>query len=217
MDVDEALRSTRAVRRRLDLDRPVGRHVVEECLRLALQAPNGSNLQLWRWVVVDDPGVRARMADVYRAAMDEYVASGEVDPAHYTSPEAVRISASVAHLREVLHRVPVLVVPLVTAPLAGASVFVQASLWGSVLPAVWSFMLALRARGLGSAWTTVHLRREREMADVLGVPAGAATQVGLFPVAYTVGTDFRPGPRREPAEVVDWNRWGGGGAAGSGG
>jgi nitroreductase len=207
VDLDHALRTTRAVRRRLDLDRRVDRVVVHECLELAFQAPNGSNQQLWQWVLVDDPAVKARMADVYRAAMDDYATSPEVAATDYSSAEAQRISASVLHLREHLHRVPVLVVPLLTVRVDRAGVFHQASLWGSVLPAVWSFMLALRGRGLGSAWTTIHLHREAEMADVLGIPHRSFTQTGLLPVAYTVGTDFAPAPRRPVGEVVHWNRW----------
>ncbi len=212
MDVEEALTTTRAVRRRLDLERPVERHVVEDCLRLALQAPNGSNLQMWRWVLVDDPELRTAAADIYRTALDEYATSLEAAQYDYSSLEAMRISESVLYLREHLHRVPVLVVAAVAGRLDRASIFEQASLWGSILPAVWSLMLALRARGLGSAWTTVHLHREAEMARLLGIPAGF-TQAGLFPVAYTVGGGFRPGRRRALESVAQWNRFGSGGAA----
>jgi nitroreductase len=204
MDLDEALATTRAVRRRLDLERPVDRAVVEECLALGLQAPNGSNMQLWRWVLLDDPDVKLAAAHIYRAALDEYADSPETAANDYSSPDAVRISESVMHLRDHLHEVPVLVVPVITAPLDGASVFHQASLWGSVLPAVWGFMLALRARGLGSAWTTIHLRREREMAELLGIPPGC-TQAGLFPVAHTIGDTFKPALRRPVQDVAAWN------------
>jgi nitroreductase len=208
MQVDEALRTTRTVRKRLDLARPVARELVEECLELALQAPNGSNQQLWRWVLVDDPEIKAQMATIYRAGMDSYVSSGSTADkprnVDYTSEAAQRISSSVMHLRENLEDVPVLVIPLLAGRVDEASVFFQASMWGSVLPAVWSFMLALRARGLGSAWTTIHLHREAEMAQLLGIPP-QYTQVGLFPVAYTLGTDFKPADRRPVAEVASWN------------
>jgi nitroreductase len=207
---DELLTTTRAVRKRLDLETPVPRDVVEECLRLAFQAPNGSNQQTWRWVVVDDPAVRAQMADIYRAGMDSYVSRPRDDDApapDYSSPAAQRISSSVMHLREHLHEVPVLVVPTLPRRLEGADIFDQASVWGSVLPAVWSFMLALRSRGLGSAWTTIHLHREREMAELLGIPYERVTQAGLFPVAYTLGTDFKPGDREASARAIRWNGW----------
>ena len=207
MELQTALTTTRAVRKRLDLQRPVGREIVRDCLRLAFQAPNGSNQQLWRWMVVDDPAVRATMAEIYRDAIDAYANSADVANIDYSTPEALRISDSVMYLRDHLHEVPVLVVPLLVGRLDRAGVFHQASMWGSVLPAAWSFMLALRERGLGSAWTTVHLHREREMADALGVPFESFTQAGLFPVAYTIGTEFSPAPRRSPDDVVRWNQW----------
>jgi nitroreductase len=211
MELDQALTTTRTVRKRLDLSRPVERSIVEECLSLALQAPNGSNRQLWRWILVDDPGVRAKVADIYRAGLDGYAASGvSADKpvvADRSSPEVIRMSASVMHLRAHLEQVPVLVLPLLAGRVDDASVFYQASMWGSVIPAVWSFMLALRSRGMGSAWTTIHLHQEAEMAELLGIPP-VYTQVGLFPVAYTIGTDFGPAGRRPLREVASWNGFG---------
>lgn len=208
MELDEALTTTRAVRKRLDLNRPVERSVIEECLTLALQAPNGSNRQLWRWILIDDPAVRAEVAHIYRAGLDGYAASGvSADKpvvADRTSPDVMRMSASVMHLRDHLEQVPVLVLPLLAGRVDGASVFYQASMWGSVIPAVWSFMLALRSRGMGSAWTTIHLHQEAQMAELLGIP-DQYTQVGLFPVAYTIGTDFGPARRRPLREVASWN------------
>ena len=208
MELEQALTTTRTVRKRLDLSRPVERDVVEECLELALQAPNGSNRQLWRWILIDDPAVRVKVADIYRAALDGYAASGvSADKpvvADRTAPEVIRMSASVMHLREHLDQVPVLVLPLLAGRVDGASIFYQASMWGSVVPAVWSFILALRSRGLGSAWTTIHLHQEPQMAQLLGIP-DQYTQVGLFPVAYTIGTDFQPAQRRPLREVASWN------------
>ncbi len=208
MEIEQALTTTRTVRKRLDLGRPVDRSVVEECLSLALQAPNGSNRQLWRWILIDDPGLRAKVADVYRASLDGYAASGvSADKpvvADRSAPEVIRMSESVMHLRQHLEEVPVLVLPLLAGRVDGASVFYQASMWGSVIPAVWSFMLALRSRGLGSAWTTIHLHQEAQMAELLGVPE-QYTQVGLFPVAYTIGTDFGLAARRPLREVASWN------------
>jgi nitroreductase len=210
MDVEHALTTTRTVRRRLDLARPVERGVVEDCLRLALQAPNGSNMQLWRWVLVDDAQVRAAAADIYRTALDEYASRPGPRPYRRdhdgTSDDALRISGSVMYLREHLHEVPVLVVPAIAGELEGANLFHQASLWGSVLPAVWSFMLALRSRGLGTAYTTLHLHHEREAAELLGIP-DTVTQVALLPVAHVTGGDFRPADRKPVEAVSYWNRW----------
>jgi nitroreductase len=203
MELDDALTTTRTVRKRLDLDRPVERSVVEECLELALQAPNGSNQQRWRWVLVDDPQIRAEAAAIYRRGLDGYVGTSTVEY-DVADDDLVRISESVMYLRENLHRVPVLVVPLIDGQVERADLFLQASLWGSVLPAVWSFLLALRSRGLGSAWTTIHLHRQREMAELLGIP-DTFTQVGLFPVAYTLGRAFRPAKRRALHDVAAWN------------
>jgi len=208
---DEVLTTTRAVRRRLDLSRPVPRQVVEECLEVALQAPNGSNLNTWRWIAVDDRPTVARMAEIYDAALEDYVKSlGSATGANYAGasiPGFERIGASVQHLRDHMREVPVLLLPVFAGRTEGANLFFQASLWGSVVQAVWSFMLALRARGLGSCWTTGHLWREAEMADLLGVPREKYTQVGLFPIAFTLGTEFRRAWRRTPAEVLRWNRF----------
>ena len=120
---------------------------------------------------------------------------------------AQRISASVAYLLEHMQDVPVLLVPTIGARYGDASTFALASKWGSILPAVWSFQLALRSRGLGSAWTTLHLYREREAAELLGIPHPAQTQAGIFPVAYTKGTDFRPADRSRSEQRFGWNRW----------
>ena len=217
LSADQLLTTTRAVRKRLDLTRPVPRTTVEECLDLALQAPNGSNSQPWRWVLVDDPDVRRDLARIYAAAMDDYVnrprtgkAAG--DKVDYTTDDAQRIGASVYYLREHFHEVPVLVVPVVAGRTDGGvgnggDVFDQASLWGSILPAVWSFMLALRSRGLGSAWTTLTLHREREVAELLGIPHETHMQAGLFPVAYTIGDEFGRAARAPVGEVASWNTW----------
>jgi nitroreductase len=208
----ELLTTTRAVRKRLDLERPVDRVDVEDCLRLAFQAPNGSNQQLWQWVIVDDAPTRAAMADIYRAAMDGYIAemsakrAGGSAPAQAGGPAQQRMTASVFHLREHLHEVPVLLVPTVAGRLENASIFDQASRWASVIPGVWSFMLALRTKGMGSAWTTLHLHREAEMGALLGIPP-RVTQVGMFPVAYTIGTDFKPADRSASEAAIHWNRW----------
>jgi nitroreductase len=206
----ELLTTTRSVRKRLDLARPVDRATVEDCLRIGFQAPNGSNLQLYDWVLVDRPDVRAAMAGIYRGGLADHLAlsAASTDPSPYPDTDAQkRISASVAHLIEHLHEVPILVIPTVSGRLHDASIFEQASRWGSILPAVWNFMLALRTRGLGSAWTTLHLHREKEMAELLDIPYDEVTQAGLFPVAYTLGTTFKPANRSLSEQHVHWNHW----------
>jgi nitroreductase len=206
----ELLTTTRSVRKRLDLARPVHRAIVEDCLRIGFQAPNGSNLQLYDWVLVDRPDVRAAMAEIYRGGLADQLAlsAANTDPSPYPDTDAQkRISASVSHLVEHLHEVPILVIPTVSGRLQDASIFEQASRWGSILPAVWNFMLALRTHGLGSAWTTLHLHREKEMAELLAIPYDEVTQAGLFPVAYTLGTTFKPANRSLSEQHVHWNRW----------
>jgi nitroreductase len=199
LGADELLSTTRAVRRRLDLERPVEREVIEDCLRLALQAPTGSNAQGWSFVVVTDPGRKAALAGWWKAVADDYLAG---------QPDKGRITAGVRHLAEHLQDVPVLVIPCIAGRTDGQPAAAQAGRWGSIVPAAWSFMLAARERGLGSVWTTFHLRHEREAAELLGIPYDDVMQVALIPVAYTLGTDFRPAPRRPLDAVVHWDGWG---------
>jgi len=213
LGLDELLTTTRNVRKRLDLERPVPRALIEECLDLALQAPNGSNNQAWEWIAVDDPATRAQLAELNREALDHFVKLLEASPQGMSAfdigrnDRAGQIETSVMHLVERLQDVPVLVLPIFRGRVERLNAFYQASVWGSILPAAWSFMLALRSRGLGSALTTVHLWREREVAELLGIPYEEYTQAGLWPVAFTVGTEFRPAQRRPAREVLHWNRW----------
>jgi nitroreductase len=206
---DLLLTTTRSVRKRLDFDRSVSRDTIEACLEVALQAPNGSNMNAWRWLVLDDRELIAGAAAIYNEGLDAYVESlGEAVGEDYGGahiPGHARISESVDYLRVHLHRSPALLIPLFPGRPEGASVFLQASLWGSIIQATWSFFLALRARGMGSCWTTGHLMRERAMAELLGVPHDTYTQVGLFPIAYTQGTHFKPAFRKPTAEVLQWN------------
>jgi nitroreductase len=202
--VDELLTTTRSVRKRLDLTRQVGRDVILECIRLAMQAPTASNAQDWRWVVVTDADKRAAIAEIYRSVGAEYLthaASTESDP------QTRRVYESALGLTEVLGDVPVHVIPCLESRFDGADQLVSASAWASIIPAGWSFLLALRSRGLGSVWTTMHLAKEREVGALLGIPA-TATQAALFPVAYTIGTDFRPASRPPAETVTFWNTWG---------
>jgi nitroreductase len=209
---DELLTITRSVRKRLDFSRPVEPEIVRECLALALQAPNGGNGQRWRWMMITDPAKRQALGDLYRRGYELYrdAPSGAPVPQEQETEGAARErrreEASdylAAHLQEA----PVMVIPCYLARPEGRSLSRQAILWGSILPATWSFMLALRSRGLGTAWTTTHLEYESEAAELLGIPAERVTQVALFPVAYTVGTVFRPGYREPLSSVVRWNTW----------
>lgn len=201
--IDHVLSTTRAVRKRLDLDRPVERDVLLECLRLAIQAPTGSNRQDWRFVVVTDPDVRAGLAAIYNESALPYLGV-RADGSRTGPTNPVRDSA--VYLSEVLHRVPVHVVPCVLRRPEADDPAGTASIYGSIVPAAWSFMLALRSRGLGSVWTTLHLRNERAAAELLGIPDGVS-QVALIPVAYTIGDDFKPAKRPPVETVVSWDRW----------
>lgn len=202
--IDEVLSTTRAVRRRLDLTRPVERDVILDCLRLAMQAPTASNEQNWRWMVVTDAAKRAAIAELYRSVGETYLAHAADST---DDPQTRRVYRSAHALTAILADVPVFVIPCIERRFDGGDLVVAASAWASIIPAAWSFLLALRARGLGSVWTTLHLAKEREVAELLGIPADV-TQVALFPVAYTVGTDFRPARRPPPETVTSWNSWG---------
>lgn len=211
---DEMLSTTRAVRRRLDLERPVAPALINECLELAQQAPSGGNRQKAVFVVVTDPERRRALADVYRKAWERYVTEGvsatppprpSADPARQRQQK--RIGTSARYLADHMAEVPVLVVPCHAGRTEERTHVVQASAFGSALPAVWSFMLAARVRGLGTAWTTIHLFYEREAAEVLGIPFEEVSQMALIPLAHTIGTDFRPAPREPLESFVRWDRW----------
>ena len=208
--VDELLTTTRAVRKRLDLDRPVEREVVLECIRLAMQAPTASNAQDWRWLVITDADKRAAIADIYRSIGAEYLAHAADDA---SDPQTARVYASALSLTETLGRVPLHVIPCLTTRIDNSTLLTAASAWASIIPAGWSFLLALRSRGLGSVWTTMHLAKEREVAELLGIP-DTVTQAALFPVAYTIGTDFRPAARPPAQTVTFWDTWGDSGSLG---
>ena len=203
-ETDRLLSTTRAVRRRLDLERPVDPALVLDCIRLAVQAPTGSNQQTWRWVVVTDAEKRAEIARLYAAVGAVYL-----QQAAETSedPQTRRVYQSAFELTDFLHQVPVHVIPCVDGKLDNQPNAIAASNYGSIMPAAWSFLLALRSRGLGSVWTTLHLFQEQEVADLLGIP-DTVTQVALFPVAHTKGTDFKPAARPPVEEITFWDEWG---------
>ena len=210
--VDHLLTTTRSVRKRLDLKRPVPAAVLERCIEIAFQAPTGSNSQNWHFLVIADPAKRAAIAKLYRQGFESYgklYATApppqlqEGDPRYH---QTLRIVDSASYLTEHLHEVPVHIIACIEGRFENAGVLAQASIYGSILPAVWSLMLALRSRGIGSAWTTLHLFYEKEVAQLLGIPE-EMTQVALLPVAYFSGDDFKPAKRLPARNFTHWNGW----------
>jgi nitroreductase len=203
-EADRLLSTTRAVRRRLDLERPVSRARVLECIALAQQAPTAVNRQSWHWVVVTDPAVRADIGRIYRELSDRYARTVAADP---PDAQSERVHDSAQYLARVLAKVPVHVVPCVRPssppPMEHAT---AAATYGSIFPAVWSFQLAARARGLGTVLTTLHLAREAEVGELLGIPP-EWRQVALVPTAHYTGENFRPAARPEPETVTSWEHW----------
>jgi nitroreductase len=201
---DELLSTTRAVRKRLDFERPVERELLDECLALAQQAPNASNSEPWRFVVVTEEATKAKLADCYRSGWAGYRKAIEEEArASVDTP----VLDSAQYLADRFQEVPVMVLPCLTPRADTAPSAAQAGRYGSVIQAAWSFQLAARARGLGTCWTTLHLPRERDAAEVLGIPYEEVQQVALITVGYSLGTDFKPG-RRVPLErVVRYERW----------
>jgi nitroreductase len=197
---DELLTTTRSVRKRLDLERPVPMDVVRESLEVALQAPSGSNQQGWHWLVITDPEKRRAVGEYYREAFMAY-RNSPAYPANKPAADATqhRVADSALYLAERMGEVPVLVIGALKAS-ADLPASNQAGLWGSLLPAAWSLQIALRARGLGSAWTTLHLQYEKEISELLGVPADVRQGV-LLPVAYYTGDTFKPA-KRQPLDTV---------------
>jgi nitroreductase len=209
LSADELLTTTRSVRKRLDFDKPVPRKVILECLDLALQAPTGSNTQGWQWVFVEDPVKKKALADIYRAAANPYLAAPKPEHGDIRDEQIGKVVGSAQFLTDNFEKAPVLLVPCLEGRPDGAPAGISASYWGSLLPAVWSFMLALRSRGLGSAWTTLHLLGdgEKQAAEVLGIPFDQYAQAGLFPIAYTKGTDFKKANRLPAEQFAHWDTW----------
>ena len=207
LDPDELLTTTRSVRKRLDLDRPVPLDLVKKCLAVALQAPTGGNAQTWHWIVVTDPELRAQIGEFYRRSYNAYRASrGTAGGSAEKQAATARVVTSADWLADHMGEVPILVIACISAS-EDLPAENQAGLWGSLLPAAWSYQLAARARGLGTAWTTLHLPHEREAAQILGIPYEEVMQAALIPVAYTIGTEFRPGQREPLERTVHWDIW----------
>ena len=213
LTADQVLTTTRSVRKRLDLSRTVEPEVIRECLEIALQAPTGGNSQRWHFIVVTDAEKRKALGEVYKRAFDIYREGARaVNNRKYAAdPQRMnvqnRIMDSSDYLSEVMGEVPALLIPCIAGRLEGAPIHNAAGSWGSILPATWSFMLAARARGLGTAWTTLHLMFEQDAAEILGIPYQKITQAALIPIAYTQGTDFKPASREPLDSVLHLNGW----------
>jgi nitroreductase len=221
LSVDDVLTTTRAVRKRLDFSRPVEREVIEKCLEIAVQAPTPSNLQNWHFVIVTDPAKKKALADLYRRGREFYMNLPSAVPGMTygewveSAPSQRRVEISAQHLNLHYEEAPVLFIPCISGRTDLAAdpedplppVFMQSAQWGSIAPAAWSFMLAARARGLGTCWTSLHLLYEREAAEIIGIPYDEIMQIGMMPVAYTIGTEFRTAARVPMDEVVHWDAW----------
>ena len=213
LSADEVLTTTRSVRRRLNLEKEVSPEILKECLNIALQAPTGSLRQDWHFVVSTDRDQCREVGTIYqevwtKMVTDDYLnASASKQGEKGDQASWLNMMGSARHLAETFPEVPAIFVPCISGRLEGADAMTQAVKWGSVIQAAWSFMLAARNRGLGTCWTTVHLQREEEVADILGIPFASIQQVALSPVAHTVGTSFKSGRRKPTAEFVHFNGW----------
>ena len=215
LSVDEVLATTRAVRKRLDFEKSVEPEIIKECLEAAIQSPTGSNSQSWQWLVVTDPEQRAELADLYKQGWELYSQmEGNVQTAYKGDEDARiaqqnRVQDSAAYLAENFEKVPVMMIPILPGRFEGLPSVASAAMLGSILPGAWSFMLAARERGLGTAWTTIHLMFEEQAAEVLGIDYQSYTQCALITCGYSKGTDFKPAKRPPLETVLHWDRWDG--------
>jgi len=212
--VEKLLTTTRSVRKRLDLERPVAPELIEACIEMAIQAPTGGNGQNWYFMVVTDAEKKAKIGELYKQSFEIYAGGSESRPARVTHEgrskldveQFKRVASSAAYLAEVMGQVPAMLIPCYTGRVEQMGSMVQAGFYGSILPAAWSFMLAARAHGLGCSWTTLHLRYEKEIAEILGIP-DHITQVALLPIAYYTGEDFSPANRHPKEHFTFWDGW----------
>jgi len=214
LDADQLLTTTRAVRKRLDFSRPVEDSVIRECVEVAMQSPSGSNNMTMQFVVVRDEAKRKAIGEVYRQCYEIYrsldgIYIGSIDKGDVAeNAQQSRSASSADFLGERMGDAPVLILACnAGSRVEGAPAMMAASMMGNVLPAMWSFMLAARARGLGTAWTTVHLMMEQQVADIVGIPFDTVQQACLSPLAYTVGTDFKPAARPAADSIIHWDTW----------
>lgn len=214
LDADQLLTTTRAVRKRLDFSRPVEDSVIRECVEMAMQSPSGSNNMTMQFVVVRDEAKRKAIGEVYRQCYEIYrsldgIYIGSIDKGDDAeNAQQSRSASSADFLGDHMGDAPALVLACnVGSRVEGAPAMMAASMMGNVLPAMWSFMLAARARGLGTAWTTVHLMMEQQVADIVGIPFDTVQQACLSPLAYTKGTDFKPAARPSADSIIHWDTW----------
>ncbi|MGB8861759.1 MAG: nitroreductase family protein [Ilumatobacteraceae bacterium] len=210
---DELLSTTRAVRKRLDLQRPVSDELIRECIEMAMQSPSGSNNMTMQFVVVRDATKRAAIGEVYRQCYGIYsqldgIYIGSIDKgSDAANAQQARSATSADFLGEHMGEAPALVIACTHGRADGLPGMMAASVFGNVLPAMWSFMLAARARGLGTCWTTIHLMMEQQIAEIVGIPFDSVQQVCLSPLAYTAGTDFKPAARPPADSIIHWDQW----------
>ncbi len=212
LSADDVLNTTRAVRKRLDFSRPVEDEVIRDCVATAMQAPSGSNLMTMQFVVVKDAEKRHAIGEVYKQCWAIYSSTPMFAGAIQKEGESeqaqqARVTDSATYLSEHMADAPALVLGCTAGRIDGAPAMMSASVMGNILPGMWSFMLAARARGLGTAWTTISLMMEKEVADIVGIPFDEIQQACLTPLAYTVGTDFKRAMRPDPDTIIHWDAW----------
>lgn len=211
MDAQTVLTTTRSVRKRLDFARPVPRELLLECLEVAVQAPTGGNTQGWQFVIVTDPEKKRVIGELYKKSWYEYASRrrDRYEKDDLRREQLPRVASSAQYLADRMHEVPVMVIPCIEgrADRPGTPNEGMAGLFGSILPAAWSFMLAARDRGLVGAWTTLHLTYEKETADVLGIPYERYTQAALLTLGFSTGGDFQPAKRIPLEGLVHWEQW----------
>ncbi len=206
-ETDKLLCTTRAVRKRLDLSRPVMRETIEHCLEIAVQAPTGGNSQTWRWVIVDDKEKRHSIAELYKKASSDYLRISAEQAEKEGNKQNQRVFSSAQYLADHLAEVPLFMIPCMQGrPPENTPPAMYSGIFGSIYPAIWSFQLALRSRGLGSALTTLHLAFENEVSEILKLPEDIM-QVALLPIAYTLGTEFKKAERPPTSDITYWNTW----------
>ncbi len=210
LSADEVLSTTRAVRKRLDFDKPVEMDVIKECLEYAVQAPTGSNMQGWQWLVVTDQAKKEGLAALYKQGWEMYT---QMEGAATTlemenAAQQERVVDSATYLAENFEKVPAMLIPCLPGRFDEAPNMISTSMYGSIHPGAWSFMLAARERGLGTAWTTIHLMFEEQAAEILEIPYADVTQCALITIGYTKGTDFKPAKRPPVETVMHLESWG---------
>lgn len=201
-EADRLLTTTRAVRKRLDFDREVPDQVIFDCIDAAEQAPTGGSDASRRWIVVRDQVVKDQLGEIYKNS-GQFMHTW-ADRLDGTGHFKERIMSSSAYLVDNLAQAPVLVIAAIWGEHDNSG---RPGLFDSVVPSAWSFNLALRARGLGTAYTTMLNAHVDELAEILGIPDGVTTIV-TFPVAYTKGLSFKQAPRRPAHEITYFDQWG---------